>query len=252
MWRCLLPASSVTVMALSIPFAAAGPLPAQSPPSSSAAEQQEQSLTISGAVALERQISDLQGLAEMVKRQLGQRRTQQAVGISGSRERQAYRSNKRHRTGSNRTENFTANFKRLIPKLRQQLRLEEQNPSPSDAAEQQQRRQSSLDAFRNVLADLQGEDSELQGLIAQDKEELKQRDVQSSPGSDLAEQQPARDADSPQADELGSQQRDETPPGSRRRVTQSNIRLPIYGARLSICSNGTTKPLPRARIAPSA
>ena len=120
------------------------------------------------------------------------------------RQRPAYRSNKHHRHRQQQDRDLHRELQGLIAPLEEQLQFEEQSPPPSNFAEQQQR-QSSLDAFKKVLADLQRQDSELQGLIAQDKEQPMQRDVQSSPGSDLAEQQPARDAVGHQADELRSQ-----------------------------------------------
>ena len=80
-------------------------------------------------------------------------------------------------------------------------------------------------------------------LIAQYKNEPEQHDAQRSP--DLAEQQAAPDGSGAiHTDELRARfpirSDTTTPKGSRGRVTHSNVRLPICGARLLICSNRTT------------
>ena len=206
MWSCLLPASCATIVALSLPYAAAAPIPAQGPPAPSVAEQQEKRQTMkSEGVDLQRQISDLQGLAESVKQRLTQRKAQRppAGGVSGQQAMPGAPEQQASLYSQQQDRELHSELQDLIPQLKRELQLDEQSVPPSDVAEQQ-RRQSSLDAFKDVVADLQGEDSELQTLIAQGQEEPKQRDVESSPGSELAEQQPAHDALEHQAVDLRS------------------------------------------------
>jgi hypothetical protein len=214
MWRSLLPASYATIVAvLSSPYAAAAPAPGQSPSAPSVAEQQEKRQAMkSEAVNLQRQISDLQGLAESVKQRLTQRTGQKppAGVVSGQQAMPGGPEQQALLYSQQQDRELHSQLEDLLPQLKRELQLDEQSTPPSDIAEQQ-RWQSSLDAFKDVVAHLQGEDSQLQALIAQGQEEPKQRDLESSPGPKLVEQQPARDAVGHQADEP----RDQLPDSQR-------------------------------------
>ena len=227
----------------------AAPIPARSPPASGVTEHEGKRDTIEGPAAARRlQISNLQSVVALVKQQLAQRKAQSAVrrwwaaGVRGAQKQQAADLRQQDRE-------LHSELQDLVAQLEKQLQLEVRSPPASDVA-QEQERQAAHNALNHMIADLRGEDSELQALMGH-KERLSQRDVKTSLGSDLAGQA-ARDTETQAADLRNRITRLQQQPDSRqqddaRGTETSGCRSAEPDCRSSATGRRTTGPAHQAQ-----